>query len=144
MTPMDRDFITRECERLVLRAARLTDQAQWAELAELFAEDARLVRPSDPANPLVGRAAILDSMRARRPQTTRHLLTNLVVDVRSASAAHISSTVTLFAGPAPTNGLPVAGQKILVGNFEDDVVLMASGWAFERRDGSVTIEFDCT
>jgi hypothetical protein len=141
MNSFDGDAIARACERLVYRAALFTDRACWDELAALFAPDGKLLRPSDPTQPIKGRQAILASLRGRPARTTRHILSNILVDIHSANNAHISSTVTLYTGPAVDKG-PVAGQKILVGHFEDDVVLLDRDWQFVLRDGSMAIEFE--
>ena len=59
VTSEDATIISRRCEELVYRAAKYTDQRSWEELASLFAEEGKLIRPSDPANPIVGRDRIL-------------------------------------------------------------------------------------
>jgi hypothetical protein len=137
-----RQALARECELLVYRAARFTDSGEWEGLASLFADDGVLLRPSAPTVPIIGRENIRQSLQARPTRTTRHLLTNVIVDIQSTSAAHISSAVVLFTGPASLNMLPVTGSKILVGNFEDDVALGAQGWQFVKRDGSMALDFD--
>jgi hypothetical protein len=142
VTPEHAGAISRSCEALVYRAAKYTDQRSWEELAALFAEQGKLARPSDPANPLVGRPAILASLLLRPPGTTRHLLNNVLVDVHSAETAHISSVVTLFSGPARSSPLPAKAEKVLIGNLEDDVVLAPTGWVFLSRGGSLALEWD--
>ncbi|MGH8143479.1 MAG: nuclear transport factor 2 family protein [Steroidobacteraceae bacterium] len=149
----DTDPAAQACVRLVYRAALYTDHGRWEELADLFVQDGRLVRPSDPS-PIVGRANILTSLRARPARTTRHLLGNVLVEMHSATRARIDSTVTLFSGPAPTAdaaatggpgvgaALPVPGQAIMVGNFEDEVALTAQGWRFLVRGGSMALKFE--
>ena len=141
MTAAETDVIARSCEALVYRAAKYTDLRSWDDLAALFAEQGRLVRPSDRANPLVGRDKILASLRLRPAGTTRHLLNNILVDVHSATSAHISSVVTLFSGAARQSGAAKV-EKILIGNLEDDVVLGPAGWVFQCRDGSLALEWE--
>ena len=140
---IDNATIARACEQLVYRAARYTDFEQWDDLAALFAVEGRLVRPSAPTKPIVGRADILASLRARPSRTTRHVLNNIVVAVHSGTSAHISSIVTLYMSPVAGAVLPVKGQKILIGQFEDDVVHIDGEWAFALRGGSMALEFDC-
>ncbi len=143
----DTDPAAQACVRLVYRAAFYTDHGRWEELAGLFVEDGRLVRPSDPT-PIVGRANILTALRTRPRRTTRHLLGYVLVEMHSATRAHIDSAVTLFSGPAATAGpgataaLPVTGQAIMVGNFEDEVTLTGEGWKFVARGGSMALKFD--
>jgi hypothetical protein len=142
MTVPELDALVRECEQLLFRAARFTDLAQWDDLAAIFAQEGKLIRPSDPGNPIIGRVNILASLRTRPRRITRHVLSNIIVDAQSAVAAHISSTVTLFTGCTSSNPAPVKGQRILVGNFEDDVVWIQSKWVFIARAGSMSLEFD--
>jgi len=140
MNSSDRDSIGLACEQLVYRAARLTDQARWEDLVALFAAGGKLVRPSDPTNPLVGREAILASLRKRPPRTTRHVLSNVLVEILSPTRAHVSSVATLFSGPVHIDKLPVALQKISVGEFEDDVEFVDGSWVFVERNGSMALE----
>lgn len=142
MTPEAANAISRSCEALVYRAAKYTDQRSWDELAALFAEQGKLVRPSDPANPIVGRAGIFASLLSRPPGTTRHLLSNVLVDAHSAESAHISSVVTLFSGPERSSPRPAKAEKVLIGNLEDDVVRTPAGWLFLCRGGSLALEWD--
>ena len=142
MTDLASDASARACEELVYRAARLTDLARWDDLAALFLKDGKLTRPSDRANPVVGRSAILASLVARPSQTTRHVLSNVLVEFSSATTAHISSIVTLYVGAA--GSLPTAGRKVLIGHFEDDVTLVNGRWAFGVRDGTMALVYDFT
>lgn len=116
-----------DCSRLINLYAKLNDAARWQEVAELYAEDGRMTRPSAPDLPIVGRAAILAAFTSRPPRTTRHACSNIVIDVESATTARGSSTMLLFTGgPAP-----------LVGGFEDRFVLTGDGWRFAERRGSL-------
>ena len=142
MTNEQRLEIERECERLILRAARLSDHAQVEELVALFTVDAELVRPSGAGAKIVGREAILASLRAVPKATKTHVISNVVVDVLSLTSAHVASVAVRYSGPvADSPGSLVAGQKISIGHFEDDIVLTEEGWAFQRRQGSLTLEF---
>jgi hypothetical protein len=142
LSSVDLGVRIRECEQLVYRAAYFTDRARWEDLAALFAEDGKLIRPSDPDHPVIGRAEILASLRARPLRVTRHILSNIMVDVHSPSHVHISSTVTLFTGYSSSGRLPVKGQKIFVGTFEDYVVATPNGLIFTTRHGSMALEYD--
>lgn len=116
-----------ECTRLINLYANLNDAARWPEVAELYAEDGLMTRPTAPDAPVVGRAAILAAFTARPPRTTRHICANIVIDVESATAARGRSAMLLFTGgPAP-----------LVGGFADRFVLTMDGWRFAERRGSL-------
>jgi len=140
MTNEQRLVIERECERLILHSAKLSDHAKIEELAGLFTHDAELVRPSGVGASIVGRAAILASLRAAPKATKAHVITNVVVEVASPTSAHVASVAIRFSGPVADDGSggTVAGTKIAVGYFEDDLVLTSEGWAFQaspRLDG---------
>jgi hypothetical protein len=134
--------ITVDCTQLVYRAMHHTDAARWEELVALYAENGKLTRPTEPDNPIVGRASILASLRARPPLTTRHLISNVVVDVQSDAAARITSTIVRFSGPVKTTS-PTRVEKILIGTFVDEVALIEGSWKFVSRGGSMGLELNC-
>lgn len=71
----------RACEKLAVAAYSLMDQGRYEETSALFTEDAVWVRGGKP---VAGRAAILAALH-QRPETdvSRHLVTNLMIDVAS-------------------------------------------------------------
>ncbi|MFN4096888.1 MAG: nuclear transport factor 2 family protein, partial [Sphingomonas sp.] len=46
MSPDAARAIEADCAKLVARYANLNDAARWAELADLYAEDGRMSRPT--------------------------------------------------------------------------------------------------
>lgn len=131
-------LIERACSRLVLRAAEHADHQRPAELAALFAPDAVLNRPN--AEPLRGREAIREAY-AQRPanRITRHVVTNIRVEVLSAVDARATSVVLLWAGssddaPGPRGRPACAGQ--VLGEFDDRFVLTPEGWRIASRTAS--------
>jgi hypothetical protein len=127
MKPKDRRAIEHDCARLIALYANLNDEARWDEVAALYAEDGVMVRPTAPDAPTVGRAAILAAFKARPPRITRHVCSNVVIDVESEDAARGVSAMLLFTGAA----------EPLVGSFHDRFVLTADGWRFAERRGSI-------
>ena len=129
MTDDDRRAIEADCARLVALYANLNDAARWDAVAALYAEDGVMTRPTAPDAPVIGRAAILAAFQARPPRTTRHICSNVVIDVVSSAEARGESAMLLFTAPdAPP----------LVGSFHDRFVLTAEGWRFAERRGSLT------
>ncbi len=131
-------LIERACSRLVLLAAEHADQQRPAEFAALFAPDAVLSRPN--AEPLRGREAI-HAAYAQRPASriTRHVVTNIRVELLSATDARATSTVLLWAGstddePGP-NGRPARAGQVL-GEFDDRFTLTPEGWRIAARQAS--------
>lgn len=125
--PAQRRAIEAECARLINLYANLNDAADWVAVADLYASDGVMTRPTAPDQPVIGREAILAAFQARPPRTTRHFCANIVIDVESATTARGESAMLLFIGaPAP-----------LVGSFHDRFVLTDTGWRFAERRGTL-------
>jgi len=130
VTDDERRAIETDCARLIALYANLNDAARWDEVAALYAEQGVMTRPTAPDAPIVGRAAILAAFRSRPPRTTRHVCSNVVIDVDSADEARGTSAMLLFTGaPAP-----------LVGSFHDRFVRTAEGWRFAARHGTLLFQ----
>lgn len=130
MKPDDRRAAEHDCARLIALYANLNDEARWDEVAALYAEDGVMFRPTAPDAGVEGRDAILAAFKARPPRTTRHVCSNVVIDVESDTTARGSSAMLLFTG----EGAP------LVGSFHDRFVRTAEGWRFAERRGSLTFK----
>ena len=124
----ERRAIEADCARLIALYANLNDEARWDEVAALYAEDGVMFRPTAPDAPVAGREAILAAFKSRPPRTTRHVCSNVVVDVESETTARGTSAMLLFTG----EGAP------LVGSFHDRFVLTGDVWRFAERRGSLT------
>ena len=136
MNPSMRDShreIQADCEALSIAYARAVDFRDYDAFVELFTETGVL----DVGKPLEGRRAIAESI-SRRPDElrSRHVLTNIFIDVVSADEARGISYLTLYRhvgeeslrnGPVDFDG-PAA-----VGHYEDRFVRTADGWKFARR-----------
>lgn len=127
MTEYERRAIEADCARLIALYANLNDEARWEEVAALYAEDGLMTRPTAPDAPIVGRAAILAAFQARPPRKTRHVCSNVVIDVEDHASARGTSAMVLFT----EGGAPLAGS------FHDRFVLTADGWRFAERRGSL-------
>lgn len=127
MTEHERRAIEADCARLIALYANLNDEARWEEVAALYAEDGLMTRPTAPDAPIVGRAAILAAFQARPPRKTRHVCSNVVIDVEDHASARGTSAMVLFT----EGGVPLAGS------FHDRFVLTADGWRFAERRGSL-------
>jgi hypothetical protein len=127
MTPDERRAIEHDCARLIALYANLNDEARWDEVAALYAEDGVMIRPTAPDKPARGRAAILAAFKARPPRVTRHICSNVVIDVESDALARGVSAMLLFTG----------ASEPLIGSFHDRFVRTAEGWRFAERRGSL-------
>ena len=128
MTDEERRAAEHDCARLIALYANLNDEARWDEVAALYAEDGVMYRPTAPDAPIHGREAILAAFKSRPARTTRHVCSNVVIDVEGPELARGFSAMLLFTGaPAP-----------LVGSFHDLFRLTPEGWRFAERRGSLT------
>ena len=139
-----REDIERECSRLVLRSLRAFDERDWSGYAELFTADGVFIRANAPGEPLVGREAIRRALE-ERPATrlTRHLCTNLEIDVLDTEHARGFCYLLLYAGdasqPETAGGRPADGVQ-RVGEYRDTFVRAAAGWLIARREGRLVLE----
>lgn len=130
--------IEHACSRLVLDAAHFADSRQFRRLAELFVEQGVLYRPTTPEQPLIGREAIFASYNARPAQRlTRHLCTNLRVDIESETRARVHCYAQVFGADSAQDkgdllGAPLDG-RMMIGEFDDLCVLEQGRWLIAER-----------
>lgn len=127
MTGDERRAIEADCARLIALYANRNDAADWQGVVALYAEDGLMTRPTAPDAPIIGRAAILAAFHSRPPRKTRHVCSNVVIDVLSPTEAVGESAMLLFQPDMPP----------LAGSFHDRFVLTADGWRFAERRGSL-------
>ena len=143
MKDKKRRAIEADCERLIKLYVNLNDAQAWEAVAALYTEDARFSRPSRPHDVIVGREAILASMKARPPRKQRHVIANIVVDVVDEDTAKAFSVIVLYMGDAADDGgqgnaLPIQDSASpLIGTFTDHIVRTSDGWRFAERVGAL-------
>lgn len=133
MDAIERLAIERECEKLMVAYARGVDFRDYDNVASLFSDDGVL----DVGNRLEGRAAIQAAL-SRRPYElrSRHVLTNLFVDVVDRDTARGICYLTLYRhlGPESLERGPVELERpAAVGHYEDRFVRTADGFRIARR-----------
>ncbi len=133
MTQETQQDIQRACEALSIAYARAVDFRDYDEFVLLFAEDGVL----DVGQPLEGRAAIKAAMGKRSDKLrSRHVLTNIFIDVQDEKNARGLSYLTLYRhiGEESLSGDPIDfGGPAAVGHYEDKFVLTETGWCFASR-----------
>lgn len=127
MDPLARLLDARAIERLIVEYAALNDAGDWQAVAAMYAPDGRMSRPTTPDTFIEGADAILDAFQARPARKSRHVVSNIRVDVAGDSAT-AQSQILLFTA---------AGQPPLVGTYADRLVRTAEGWRFTERRGSL-------
>ena len=138
---MDEDSrraVEADVTRLIHEYTWANDAQDWDRCAALYTEDASFRRPSG-GDPVVGRAAILESFTARKPRAQRHVIANVLVDVEGPATARARSVIVLYMGDATDDGsLPAQDPKSpLIGTFTDLCVLTPDGWRFKERVGGL-------
>ena len=134
MRALERLLAEQDCRNLVYRAAAHADQGEPSALAELFTDDAVLVRPG--AQPLTGRDAIRAAYAQRAAERiTRHLVAQTLIAFPAPDLAQGLSLVQLWIGstaaPGPY-GFCAPVQR--VGEIEDCFALTPLGWRIARRE----------
>ncbi|HEY5646389.1 MAG TPA: nuclear transport factor 2 family protein, partial [Pseudomonadales bacterium] len=123
--PQDEHAIVRACEALSFAYARAVDFRDYDTFVGLFTDDGEL----DTGTLLQGRVAIAEAI-SRRPDElrSRHVITNVFIDVLGPEEARGISYLTLYrhVGPESLKGAPVplAGPAA-VGHYEDRFVRTA-------------------
>jgi SnoaL-like domain len=148
--PPERWLAEQACRDCILRAGAALDAGDYVAFSHHFARDGTLMRPNQTV--LEGRDAILASYLQRpASRSTRHLLTNIIVDLESPTLARARSTVLLWSatrgpaerdsaisvdegGPAKTalNGR-CADPLQLLGEFDDMLARYEEGWLIAKR-----------
>jgi ketosteroid isomerase-like protein len=136
MDELDRLLVERSCERLINEYSRLVDFGEAAAVADLFTEDARW-QGTDLL--LEGREEIRAWFTKREGVTrrvSRHVFTNVTVEVLSASEAKSLSYMINFrhdrAEGDETFPVPMEVPK-WVGEAHDEFRLTEEGWRFSSR-----------
>jgi hypothetical protein len=131
------DSVRREiewaCARLCFEYARSIDFGDHEGFAGLFAEDGIL----DVGVRVQGRDKILAGLTQRDPQLrSRHVMTNIVIDVEDERAASGISYLSLYrhVGPESEGDAPVAlPGPAAVGHYADEFERTPDGWRIGKR-----------
>jgi hypothetical protein len=144
LSSLERLEVESACQRLVYEYLRALDGNDWDGLANCFVEQGVLARPMQPEQLLEGRAAIRASMQARpKGLMTRHLATNVLIDVVSLDAATGVSTLAMIGCTPEQNAKPPfeSSGPLYFGEFRDRFVREAGQWKFLERRGSIAVKY---
>lgn len=140
MTDAERLAIEWECSKLCHAFANYGDRHDFVSLAQLFTEDGSMSRPSVPDVEIKGRQTIIDAFGKRPPLVIRHIVTNVQIEVISATEARGFSLVIWLSAPQADAPLPLLAGPIQVGEFRDVYVKTAKGWRFRERKGLLSLK----
>jgi len=143
LTTAERIEIARACERLVYAYSRALDLGDLAGAADFFAENGSMSRPMTPDQIIEGRETIRASLLTRpKGLLTKHLATNILIDVESRDTARGISYLTMIA-TMPGDAKPpfTSAGPIYFGEFKDRFVRENGAWKFLERRGSIQMKF---
>ena len=144
LSPIEKLEIERACERLVYAYSRALDVGDMSAAADFFAQNGSMARPMAPTQVIQGRETIRTSLLTR-PKTllTKHLATNVMIDVESRDSARGLSYLTMIATTPAANAEPpfVSQGPIYFGQFADRFVRENNEWKFLERRGSIQMKF---
>src|ERR1700676_4056119 len=99
----ERIEIERACERLVYAYSRALDLGDMSAAADFFAENGSMARPMAPDQVIRGRETIRAALLTRpKALLTKHLATNVMIDVVSRDEARGFSCLTMISTPPPS------------------------------------------
>jgi hypothetical protein len=144
LSAAERIEIERACERLVYDYSRALDLGDMSGAANFFAENGSMARPMAPNQVIEGRETIRASLLTR-PKTllTKHLATNVMIDVETRDTARGISYLTMVATTPPGEATPpfVSQGPIYFGEFRDRFVREQGVWKFLERRGLIQMKF---
>ncbi len=144
LSAVERLEIERACERVIHAYSRALDLGDMNAAADFFAENGSFARPMAPDKIIQGREAIRASL-ITRPSTllTKHLATNVMIDVEGRDSARGLSYLTMIsttpsAGAAPPHD---SAGPIYFGEIKDRFVRVGSEWKILERRGTIQMKF---
>jgi hypothetical protein len=117
-------LIARECEKLILDIAWLTDHGPHSQIADLYTTSGSFDKDGEVTT---GKAA-LEEMYKKRPASlfTRHVLSNIRIKVLSETEALATSYGTVFRYRSNDNSAPIPPVKIsgpeIVSEYRDTFI----------------------
>ncbi len=145
LSNFERVEIERACERLVYTYSRALDRGDMNAAADCFAIDGTFARPMTPDSVIVGREAIRAALMTR-PATllTKHVASNVMIDVDTHDSAHGLSYLTMIATTPPGGAQPphATSGPLYFGEFLDRFVIDEGAWRFLERRGSIQLKFE--
>lgn len=144
LSAAERSEIERACERLVYAYSHALDIGDMDAAADCFAEQGSMARPMTPDQLVQGREAIRASLHTR-PKTllTKHLATNVMIDVEGRDSARGLSYLTMISTTPAADAKPphVSQGPLWFGEFRDRFVRVGDEWKFLERRGSIQMKF---
>jgi len=127
-----RRAIQQDCETVEIAMMRAVDLRQYDQAADFFTSSAVL----DVGTPLIGKDAIRAWLVDRPSELrSRHVLTNVLVEVIDADRARVTSLLTLYRdlGESRAGEPSPLASPAAVGDYSSELVRIADGWRIQTR-----------
>jgi hypothetical protein len=134
----DRAPIQRDIEQMIFRFFLHLDEQEYDQLSSLMAPTGTWLRNKIL---LKGPEDVREAMRSRPAGfTTRHLITNVIVDVADSDHADVTYYMTVFvhSGDAKPTGAVKMDVPMHVSIFRQKVVRLPDGWRIAELSGTPT------
>ena len=136
--------IERACERIIYAYSRALDLGDMSAAADFFAENGSFARPMTPKVVVQGREAIRAALLTRpKDLLTKHLATNVMIDVlgRDEARGHSYLTMISTTPPAGTEAPYVSAGPVYFCEFADRFVRERGEWKILERRGTIQMKF---
>ena len=144
LSPVERIEIERACERVILDYSRALDLGDMSAAADCFAANGSMARPMNPDVVIQGREAIRASLLTRPTALhTKHLETNILIDVQGRDAATGLSYLTMISVMLGEDAKPphVSPGPLWFGECVDSFVRENGVWKLLDRRGSIQMKY---
>jgi hypothetical protein len=136
--------IERTCERIIYAYSRALDLGDMSAAADFFAENGSFARPMAPDVVIQGREAIRAALLTRpKALLTKHVATNVMIDVVSQDEARGLSYLTMISTTPPADTAPphLSAGPVYFCEFADRFVCEGGKWKLQERRGSIQMKF---
>jgi SnoaL-like domain len=144
LSTANRIEIEHACARIVYAYSRALDLGDMSAAADFFAENGSMARPMAPGQVVEGREAIRAALLTRpKSLLTKHLATNVMIDVMGHNEARGLSYLTMISTTPPDDAVApfVSAGPVYFGEFKDRFVREGGEWKFLERRGSIQLKF---
>lgn len=141
MTELERMMIERACERLINQYCLFVDFGEASRIAELFTEDGLWTNESIRMEGRDGIRRAFSHREGVTRRTSRHLCTNVVIDVLDDDHATGICYLINYRHDSRTGAAEVPAPSDapkFVGEYRDTFVRTPDGWRFATRHCDVT------
>ncbi|MEM1106399.1 MAG: nuclear transport factor 2 family protein [Pseudomonadota bacterium] len=133
MTEQEAHLIQSACEALSVKFAFHVDHGNAEQVAALFAQDGTFSR----AGKIIDGPDAIKGLLSKRPATrvTRHVCTNISIDITNEDAATGNTYFLLFEGEdtdVSGGALPLE-LPITLGEYQDEFIRTPAGWKISKR-----------